>query len=124
MNQLPNSSVCCDELSSHPEEICHAKEYMASHQDIQRTADLFRVFGDGTRARILCALMVTELCVCHLAELLGMTPSAISHQLQLLKAARIVKSRRAGKTVYYSLADNHIATIFQMAFDHVAEEQE
>ena len=87
-------------------------------------AELFKVFGDSTRARIICALNIEEMCVCDLAALLSMTQSAISHQLRLLKVSRIVKSRKQGRVVYYSLDDAHIGQIFAMAFDHIMEEPE
>ena len=84
-------------------------------------ADLFKVFGDSTRVRIICALFESEMCVCDIAAVLNMTQSAISHQLRVLKQARLVKYRRSGKTVYYSLADDHIQNIFNQAFEHVME---
>ena len=84
-------------------------------------AELFKVFGDSTRVRIICALFESEMCVCDIAEVLKMTQSAISHQLRVLKQARLVKYRRDGKTVYYSLADAHIKTIFNQAFEHIME---
>jgi ArsR family transcriptional regulator len=80
-------------------------------ETLYRLADLYKVFGDPTRIRILYALSGGELCVCDIAELLGMTQSAISHQLRVLKQSALVKFRRDGKTVYYSLADTHVATI-------------
>lgn len=84
-------------------------------------ADLFKIFGDGTRVRILYVLMKAELCVCDLATLLGMTRSAVSHQLRLLKQARLIKSRRDGKTIFYSLADDHVATLLQQGLEHISE---
>ena len=84
-------------------------------------ADLFKSFGDTTRMKILYALSVSDLCVCAIAELLGMTQSAISHQLRALKTVRLVKGRREGKTVFYSLADDHVKTIIHQGLDHVAE---
>lgn len=84
-------------------------------------ADLFKVFGDSTRLRILCVLMEQEICVADLADTLEMTQSAISHQLRALKNARLVKGRREGKTVFYSLADDHVKTIIDQGLDHVAE---
>jgi ArsR family transcriptional regulator len=84
-------------------------------------AELFKVLGDETRARIVRALEDEELCVCDLAEHLHMTDSAISHQLRVLKQARLVNSRRDGKHLYYSLADHHVAVLFDMALDHVRE---
>ena len=84
-------------------------------------ADLFKVFGDTTRIRILYALFESELCVCDIAQLLGMTQSAISHQLRVLKQARLVRSRREGKTVYYFLADDHVRTIIGQGMEHIEE---
>ncbi|MCA5960601.1 metalloregulator ArsR/SmtB family transcription factor [Blautia sp. RD014234] len=84
-------------------------------------ADLFKVFGDPTRIRILYALSAGELCVCDIASVLNMTQSAISHQLRVLKQIKLVKFRREGKTVYYSLADAHVETILSQGLEHVQE---
>ncbi|MCI5845540.1 MAG: metalloregulator ArsR/SmtB family transcription factor [Oscillospiraceae bacterium] len=84
-------------------------------------AELFKVFGDPTRVRILFALFQQETCVQEIANRLGMTQSAISHQLRILKQARLVSSRREGKSIFYALADDHIYTIFQQALEHIAE---
>ena len=86
-------------------------------------SDLFKIFGDTTRIKILYALDASELCVCAIAELLGMDQSAISHQLRILRDRSLVRCRRAGKTVYYSLADDHVRTILDMGFDHLTEER-
>ena len=86
-------------------------------------SDLFKMFGDTTRLKILYALSESELCVCAIAELLGMDQSAISHQLRILRDRSLVKCRRAGKTVYYSLADDHVRTIINMGFDHLTEDK-
>ncbi len=83
--------------------------------------DLFKVFGDTTRIKILYSLFESELCVCAIAELLGMTQSAISHQLKVLKDAKLVRSRREGKTVYYSLADDHVSLIIGQGYNHITE---
>ena len=83
--------------------------------------ELFRIFGDSTRIRILYVLFEAEMCVCDIAALLGMTQSAISHQLKALKNARLVKSRRDGKTVFYSLADDHVKTIIDQGLEHILE---
>lgn len=87
-------------------------------------SDLFRIFGDSTRIKILFALFESELCVCAIAELLGMTQSAISHQLKKLKDANLVGNRREGKTIYYYLLDDHVRTIIAQGFDHLLEEKE
>ncbi|MDD6283779.1 MAG: metalloregulator ArsR/SmtB family transcription factor [Firmicutes bacterium] len=86
-------------------------------------ADLFKLFGDTTRMRILYSLFESEMCVCAISELLGMTQSAISHQLKVLKDANLVANRREGKTVYYFLADDHVRTIIGQGFDHLCEER-
>lgn len=84
-------------------------------------ADLYKMFADSTRVRILCALQARELCVLDLAALMGVSQSALSHQLRILKQSKLVKSRRAGKTVFYSLADGHVESIFKQGLEHVRE---
>lgn len=88
---------------------------------LQSLADLFKIFGDPTRIRILCALSEQELCVCDIAAILEMSQSAISHQLRTLKQSHLVTSRRDGKTVYYSLADSHVSAILSQGLEHVLE---
>ena len=107
--------------SEHPELVKSVAEKLPDIELLYDVAELFKVFGDSTRVRILCALFESEMCVCDIAEVLNMTQSAISHQLRVLKQARLVKYRRVGKTVYYSLADDHIQTIFDQAFEHIME---
>lgn len=87
-------------------------------------ADLFKVFGDTTRMRILYALSESEMCVCAIAEYLAMTQSAVSHQLKVLKDNHLVRARREGKTIYYALADDHVRTIIGQGYDHLTEERE
>lgn len=87
-------------------------------------SDLFKIFGDTTRCKILFALFESELCVCAIAELLGMTQSAISHQLRILKDADLVGRRREGKTIYYFLSDDHVRTIIAQGFEHIMEEED
>lgn len=84
-------------------------------------ADLFKIFGDTTRIKILYALRESELCVCDIAQVLNMTQSAISHQLKILKQSKLVKYRRDGKTIFYSLADSHVLTIIDQGMEHLAE---
>ncbi len=84
-------------------------------------AELFKIFGDSTRVRILFVLLESEMCVCDLAQILGMTVSAISHQLRVLKAADLVRYRRDGKTVFYSLADDHVKSILSQGIEHINE---
>ena len=97
-------------------------DYPINDDTLYRLADLFKVFGDPTRIRILYALSVEELCVQDIADRLSMTQSAISHQLRVLKQMSLVKFRRDGKTIIYSLADSHVATIMNQGLEHVTEE--
>ena len=94
---------------------------MPDEESLYDLAELFKVFGDTTRIRILYALFESELCVCDIAELLNMTQSAISHQLRVLKQARLVRNRREGKQIYYSLADDHVRTIIGQGMEHIDE---
>ena len=114
----------CEVSVIHEDVLARVRAKMPDETPVYEVSELFKVFGDSTRARIICALNVEEMCVCNLAALLGMSQSAISHQLRLLKVSRIVKSRKQGRVVYYSLDDAHIGQIFAMAFDHVMEEME
>lgn len=111
----------CDCNVIHEDVVTRVKRQMPAEEPIYEVADLFKVFGDSTRARIICALSIAELCVCDLSALLDLSQSAVSHQLRTLKQARIVKNRRSGKAVYYSLDDEHIKALFSVAFDHVME---
>ena len=111
----------CAEVCTHPDILDRVKPEMPDEERLYDLAELFKVFGDTTRIRILYTLFESEMCVCDIAELLNMTQSAISHQLRALKTARLVKGRREGKTVFYSLADDHVKTIIHQGLDHVAE---
>lgn len=95
--------------------------YPTDEETLYRLAELFKVFGDSTRIRILHVLSQNELCVQDIADTLNMTQSAISHQLRILKQAELVKFRRDGKTIYYTLADDHVATIMKQGLEHVCE---
>lgn len=112
---------CCDYIHAHEELITQVRRQMPGEEELYDLAELFRIFGDSTRIRILYVLFESEMCVCDIAQLLGMTQSAISHQLRLLKNARLVKARREGKTVFYALADDHVKTIIGQGLDHVRE---
>ena len=94
---------------------------MPSEEELYDLAELFKVFGDSTRIRILYVLFEAEVCVCDLAAALNMTQSAISHQLKILKQSRLVKSRREGKSIFYSLADAHVRTIISQGMEHIEE---
>ena len=96
-------------------------EAMPPEEELQDLADFFKVFGDPTRLKILSVLKCTEMCVLDIATLLGMTQSAISHQLRVLKQMDLVKHRREGKTIFYALADSHIVTILSQGLDHIEE---
>lgn len=99
----------------------HVKAELPKDELLQDLGDLFKIFGDTTRIKIMYALHEDEMCVCAISELLGMTQSAISHQLKTLKTANLVKSRREGKTIYYSLADEHVKAIIALGFEHITE---
>ena len=114
---------CCDTTVIHYDIVEKVKSQLPPEEPVYDVAELFKIFGDSTRSRIICALEISEMCVCDIAALLNMTSSAISHQLRVLKQSSIVKSRRVGKVVYYSLADEHISKIFNLAFDHVTEDR-
>ncbi|MBQ6302665.1 MAG: helix-turn-helix transcriptional regulator [Clostridiales bacterium] len=99
----------------------HVKADMPADEVLQDLGDLFKIFGDTTRIKIMYALHEDEMCVCAIAELLNMTQSAISHQLKVLKAANLVASRRDGKTIYYRLSDDHVKSIIAQGYDHLTE---
>ena len=111
----------CDESCPHSEIIAQVTAQLPPEDELLDLAELFKVFGDTTRMKILYVLFTAELCVCDIAALLGISQSAISHQLRIIKQARLIKSRRSGKTVYYSLADDHVKTIVGMAKEHLEE---
>lgn len=112
----------CDCTTIHQDVIDSVRANMPSEESLYDIAELFKVFGDTTRIKIICALFEAEMCVCDIAKLLNMTQSAISHQLRVLKQARLVKYRRDGKIVYYSLDDEHIKHIFNQGLEHIREE--
>ena len=111
----------CDFLFVHQDIVDRVNSAMPGEEELFDLAELFKVFGDSTRIKILYLLFEAEMCVCDIAQLLGMTQSAISHQLRSLKQSRLVKARREGKTVFYSLADGHVHTILDQGMEHVAE---
>lgn len=96
-------------------------EKMPPEEELQDLADFFKVFGDATRLKILYVLLCSEMCVYDISTVLGMSQSAISHQLRVLKQMDLVKNRREGKTIFYSLADDHITTILSQGLDHIEE---
>ncbi|MGN0131592.1 MAG: ArsR/SmtB family transcription factor [Lachnospiraceae bacterium] len=112
---------CCDTEEVHQELLKIVNETMPDEIELYNLAELFKVFGDSTRIRILFVLFEAEVCVCDLAQALNMTQSAISHQLKILKQNKLVKSRREGKSVFYSLADGHVRTIIAQGREHIEE---
>ena len=116
-----NIEVCAEE-EIHEELLIKVQEHMPDETELYDLAELFKVFGDSTRIRILFVLFETEICVCDLAKALNMTQSAISHQLKILKQSKLVKSRREGKSIFYSLADDHVRAIIAQGRDHIEEE--
>ena len=111
----------CEAEEIHEELLRIVDEKMPAEEELYDLSELFKVFGDSTRIRILFVLFEAEVCVCDLAAALRMTQSAVSHQLRILKQSRLVKSRREGKSVFYSLADNHVRTIINQGLEHIEE---
>lgn len=109
----------CEEVYVHQENVQRVKEQALANEEISYLAAIFKALGDSTRIQILQALSQEELCVCDLAEILGMTQSAISHQLRILRNLRIVKHRKEGKMVFYSLDDEHIINLFAQGLAHI-----
>ena len=112
---------CCDLMAVHEDILAKVRRELPAEDPLYNLTELFHVFGDSTRMRILYVLFASEMCVCDIATLLGLTQSAVSHQLRLLKGMRLVKSRREGKTVFYALADDHVKTIINQGLEHVGE---
>lgn len=121
-NRFDECEDTCAELHLHKENLEHAKSVTPDLDTLFTLAEFFKMFGDSTRIRILFALFDTELCVCDIAELLGMGQSAISHQLRLLRSAHLVRVRRDGKSSFYSLDDEHVQKICALGLSHVQEE--
>lgn len=112
---------CCEQIFVHRELVEKVNREMPEEEELYDLAELFKVFGDSTRIRILFVLFEAEVCVCDLAEVLHMTQSAVSHQLRILKQAKLVNARREGKSVFYSLADDHVRTIIAQGREHIEE---
>ncbi len=112
---------CCEQVFVHEELVEKVNKEMPEEEELYDLAELFKVFGDSTRIRILFVLFEAEVCVCDLAEVLHMTQSAVSHQLKILKQAKLVRARREGKSVFYALADDHVRTIIAQGREHIEE---
>lgn len=119
---LDKEPVCCETVEVHEDLLRIVEQTMPEETELYDLAELFKVFGDSTRIRILFVLSSAEVCVCDLARVLNMTQSAISHQLRILKQNKLVKSRREGKSILYSLADGHVSTIIAQGRDHIEED--
>ena len=122
MSENINEQIeCCDCNEIHEDLLKIVNDTMPEETELYDLAELFKVFGDSTRIRILFVLFEAEVCVCDLAKVLNMTQSAISHQLRILKANKLVNSRREGKSVFYLLADGHVRTIIAQGREHIEE---
>ena len=122
MAKIEEGMEVCESCEVHANLLKIVNEKMPEETELYDLAELFKVFGDSTRMRILFVLFEAEVCVCDLAEALNMTQSAISHQLRILKQNKLVKSRREGKSVFYSLADDHVRTIVDQGREHIEED--
>ena len=119
---LDKEPVCCETVEVHEDLLRIVEQTMPEETELYDLAELFKVFGDSTRIRILFVLSSAEVCVCDLARVLNMTQSAISHQLRILKQNKLIKSLREGKSIFYSLADGHVSTIIAQGRDHIEED--
>ena len=111
----------CEEEQIHEDVIEHIRRQLPPDELLYDIAELFKMFGDSTRVKILYALLKQELCVCDIAKLLNVTQSAVSHQLRVLKNGKLVRFRRDGKTLYYSLSDEHVIRILAQGMEHIEE---
>ncbi len=111
----------CENTFVHEDTVNAVREKMTDEDLLYDIAEIFKIFGDSTRIRILSALLINELCVCDICSLLNMTKSAVSHQLRILRQSKLVKNRRNGKEIYYSLDDDHVASIINLAIEHAKE---
>ena len=116
-----NATPCCQEETVHEDAVESVRTQLPPDELLYDLAELFKIFGDSTRIKILYALLERELCVCDIAKLMDVTQSAVSHQLRVLKSSKLVKFRRDGKTVYYSLADDHVIRILSQGMEHIEE---
>ena len=115
--------LVCENKELHQNELYEAKKKEITQEMNRSLAEMFKVFADETRLRIICSLLNEELCVCDLCELLNLNQSTVSHQLQILRTSKLVKYRKEGKQVYYTLEDEHIDAILRMAIAHIKEKE-
>ncbi len=118
---MSRDECACEAREVHSDAIESAKRFMPEPPMVEGLSDFFKLFSDPTRVRILLALDAGELCVCDISEALDMTMSAVSHQLRLLRDAHLVRSRKEGRSVFYSLCDEHVRIVLEMALEHVSE---
>ena len=119
---IQENTPTCQEEELHPEAIHRVREKLPQDEVLYDLAELFKIFGDSTRVKILYALLeAEELCVCDIASLMDVTQSAVSHQLRVLKSSKLVKFRKEGKAVFYSLADEHVIRILSQGMEHITE---
>ena len=113
--------LCCEETEVHESAVEQVRRQLPEDEVLYDLAELFKIFVDSTRVKILYALLESELCVCDIAKLMEVSQSAVSHQLRVLKGSKLVKFRREGKTLYYSLADDHVIRILSQGMEHILE---
>ena len=118
---MSRDECVCEAHEVHSDAVRSAKSFMPQPPVVEGLSDFFKLLGDPTRVRILLALDAGELCVCDISEALDMSMSAVSHQLRLLKDAHLVRSRKEGRSVFYSLCDEHVRIVLEMALEHVSE---
>ena len=119
MNQ--DHALCCEQTEVHEGAVEQVRSQLPQDEVLYDLAELFKIFGDSTRVKILYALLEAEVCVCDIAKLMDVSQSAVSHQLRVLKGSKLVKFRREGKTLYYSLADEHVFRILSQGMEHILE---
>ena len=119
---MEENQYACSENCPHYNKIKEAKQKETTREDILKLSNMFKLFADDTRLRIICILIKEELCVCDLCEALNLNQSTVSHQLQLLRNSNLVKYRRDGKQIFYSLQDEHVERIISQALEHILEE--
>lgn len=117
----PKDVERCEYMHVHEAIVNQVNQNMPDEEVLYDLAELFKIFGDSTRVKILYALLEAELCVCDIAKLMDVSQSAVSHQLRVLKGSKLVKFRREGKTLYYSLADEHVFRILSQGMEHILE---
>ena len=118
---MTQKDMCCQETHVHNDVVDNVLNHLENEEILFDVAELFKIFGDSTRIRILSSLTQAELCVCDICSVLNMNKSAVSHQLRILRQSKLVKNRRSGKEVYYSLVDDHVLQIINIAIEHVKE---